>query len=511
MVNKFRVFLPPLIIALFILAFYFLSLKLLSQIFLLKGSDSIKNQQYVQAVDLIKKAIKHEPGAGNAWMSLGDAYHYLAEQKSAPEAFSYFMSARNAYRKAVDLTPLEPSVFFNMAMEEAKLSHLFHFLNNAQEKNPYDPIPYFLKAIEFYPNYVFYHYELVKFLFPQQIDSLFFKTISSMAYIYPEIYDDLSKEAFWFIANTPEAFTKGLDRAIQEGIHGQNAYRVMSSFFEDREDFKNAIHYFESALRYPTDVDFHSLIHFGWLYLKDDQFEKAKEQFADAFDLASDKIESLERLFWLFKKEDALKEYSHFIQKLEAKTKLPLEAGVFLGRSLVELNEFKEAKQVLISLNEKKMLPESFYLLSKIAEKENDLDNAERYIQKATVLDPENDWYHLRFSEILKKLDKIEAAEKASTVAIEKSEKPRAWMYNHRGWIRWDMKDYLGAFEDWKISAVLEPENKDYNGQIAEALYKMGRWKESADYLKKAMDLDPENKEYRQKYSEIINHLKKNK
>ncbi|MDY7036816.1 MAG: tetratricopeptide repeat protein, partial [Thermodesulfobacteriota bacterium] len=129
-------------------------------------------------------------------------------------------------------------------------------------------------------------------------------------------------------------------------------------------------------------------------------------------------------------------------------------------------------------------------------------------IQKATVLEPGNSSYHLIFSRVLKRLGKLNRAEKEAGLAIKHSARPSASLFNHRAWIKWSKKDYRGALEDWKSAISLSPKAASYYARSAEAHYRLAEWSRAADCYKKAMSLDPKNKKYRKRYKQIIDQYK---
>ncbi|MFH1479986.1 MAG: tetratricopeptide repeat protein [Pseudomonadota bacterium] len=148
-------------------------------------------------------------------------------------------------------------------------------------------------------------------------------------------------------------------------------------------------------------------------------------------------------------------------------------------------------------------MAEAYYWLFRIAEVEKDWDGMELAIQRATVLDPANSDYHLRFSNVLKRLKKLERAEKEATLAIQHSAAPSPWLFNHRAWIRWGLKDYTGAVHDWQASIRLAPRKAVFYAQAAEAYIQLGEWAKAASYYQKVIDLEPENKGYQKRYGEL--------
>jgi tetratricopeptide (TPR) repeat protein len=176
---------------------------------------------------------------------------------------------------------------------------------------------------------------------------------------------------------------------------------------------------------------------------------------------------------------------------------------ILLARSLIDLKRYHKARQILIDLNQKEPTAKAYYWLARIAQIEKDWDSMELAIQKATVLEPKNSHYHLLFSRVLKRIRKLDRAEKEAGLAIKNSAKPSPGLFNHRAWIRWAQKDYLGAVKDWKLAIRLSPKRATFYARAAEAYRMLGYWLAAMDYYQKAMKLDPENKRYKKRYQEF--------
>jgi len=108
-------------------------------------------------------------------------------------------------------------------------------------------------------------------------------------------------------------------------------------------------------------------------------------------------------------------------------------------------------------------------LVGQNSREKKDWDSMELAIQKATVLDPENSRYHLIFSKVLKRLMKLERAEKEAGLALDYSVEPSRWLFNYRAWIRWSRKDYQGAVKDWKSAIAVKPRKASFYARAAQA------------------------------------------
>lgn len=174
-----------------------------------------------------------------------------------------------------------------------------------------------------------------------------------------------------------------------------------------------------------------------------------------------------------------------------------------MAHVLTDLKWYQEAREILMKLNHQEPMPEAYYWLARIAELEKNWDAVELAIQKATVLDPRNSNYHLKFSQVLKRLRKLERAEKEAALAIKYQVRPSPWFFNHRAWIRWTRQNYTGAIEDWKSAIKIKPDRADFHAHIAEAYRKLENPSLTMKYYQKAIRLDPDNERYSKKYSEI--------
>jgi tetratricopeptide (TPR) repeat protein len=200
-----------------------------------------------------------------------------------------------------------------------------------------------------------------------------------------------------------------------------------------------------------------------------------------------------------------MEELYRFYQHVSRRFILSYQIDILLARCLIDLNRYNKACQILIDLNQKEPTAEAYYWLARIAQIEKDWDAMELAIQKATVLEPKNSHYHFLFSRLLKQIKKLERAEKEAGLAIKHSAKPSPWLFNHRAWIRWAKRDYLGAARDWRLAIRLSPKKASFYAQIAEAYRMLGDWPLAISYYKKALKLDPKNRRYGKRYRELKN------
>ena len=211
----------------------------------------------------------------------------------------------------------------------------------------------------------------------------------------------------------------------------------------------------------------------------------------------------LERLYHLYRNAGYPEELHRFYQQVNSRFVLSARMDILMARSLMDLKRYNQAQRILTDLNQREPTAEAYYWLARIAETEKDWDGMELAIQKATVLDPKNSHYHLTFSQVLKRLKKLERAEKEAGLALKHQGKLNPWLLNHRAWIRWGREDYLGAARDWKKAIRLKPGRASFYAHVAEAYRKLGDRPLATDYYEKALNLDSDNDRYQKRYLDL--------
>ena len=490
-----------LILIFFLIFFYQLSLRLFSQILYQKGINHIQAQKYDLALAVLQKAVSYQNNDPEIWKALGRAYHFQGLTKPFREAFDVSNKARKAFLKATNLNLLDSEAFFGLAVETARLERYYPYVFHKKDQNPHNALPYFQKAIRLRPNSIYYHYALVRYLNEQNNKDLLMQTIRNMARIYSQIYYKIKKEPFWS-SEASKAFKIGLKQAIDEKISLRSAHKVMSDLLSKENDWPRAINHYKNALTYQENANNSgNYLHLGYLYLENGQLKDAEEIFLKALTMSREKEKHLKHLYRVYEKMGHLKEIDPLFQRIKNRVGTSQQIDIMTAQAFIELKNYRQAEDLLTTINKKKPSAESYYLLARIAESEKNWDKMELAIQKATVLEPGNSRYHFKFSEVLKRLKKLDRAEKEAGLAIQNLRKPHAGMFNHRGWIRWDKKDYPGAVKDWEQAIILKPQKAYLYAQAARGYHKMGQWERTVEYYQKAMNLDPKNKKYQKKYN----------
>ena len=493
-----------LILFLFLFGFYQLSLRLISQIQYHQAKNLLLKGYYGLAVNHLKKAAHYQPGDYKIQVELGNTCYKLAELKTDAEGASLLTrKAKDYYLKSFQLNPLDAETAYGLAKGEARLERIYQYLHPEKKDNPYNPLPWFKQAISLNPNAVLNHYVMARYLYRHDKKGELLSTVRTMARIYPSVHWYLQKEPFW-LPPVKEAFKTGLQQAIDKNTSNRDVHKAMSYLLAGEKDWPGAISHYGQALQYRVNQNnTEDYIHLGRFYLNNGQFEEAEASFFKGLDLSRTKEKDLERLYYLYKKEDYTEKLYQFYQQVSRRFNLSSQMEILTAQSLIDLKRYYQAQQILIDINQKEPTAEAYYWLARIAKEEEDWDSMELAIQKATVFDPTNSEYHLLFSRALERLSKLDRAEREAGLAIKHQIDPSPWLFSHRAWIRWDRKDYSGALQDWKAAIKLKPNRASFYAHAADAFRKLGDLTLAIDYYQQAIELDPENKKYQKRYREL--------
>jgi tetratricopeptide (TPR) repeat protein len=484
--------------------FYHLSLRLISQIHYHRAGNAFQDGDYKRAASLLNEAARYQPNDDAIHRESGKAYFKLGEsEQNWATAFLLAKISRDAYLRASRLNPLDAETAYGLAVSETRLEQLYQYQHPEDKKNPYQALPYYKAAIRLRPNGVQYNDSLARYLYMKGNTDELPEVIRNLGRIYPASYSYLKKEPFWSEL-VRQAFKQGLEDAIGEEITVRNSHMILSAVFADEENWTAAIFHYQEALNHQSFQNSSgNYIQLGRLCLKDKQFEPAENSFLHALELSSSREKTFETLYSVYRAEGYPEKFYAFYHRAGEYFILSYETDIVVARCLADLKEYEQAKQVLKDLNQKYTSAEAYYWLCHIAQQEADWDAAELAIQKATVIDPANSQYHFIFSNILKRLKKLERAEKEAGLAIEHQEQRAPWIFNHRAWIRWSQENYAGAVEDWKAAIELKPDHAAFYAQIAEAYKKLEKRSLAWEYYEKAIKIDPNNARYTKAYSEL--------
>ncbi|MBW2646380.1 MAG: tetratricopeptide repeat protein [Deltaproteobacteria bacterium] len=499
-----RYVLCALILLLSLFALYIITIRLIAQTHIHRAGNLFREGYYGLALTHLKKADRCQPGNYRIQKELGNVYYKLAGlQPGVEKTFSQMRTAQEHYLKAFRLNPLDAEAAYALARGEEGLEQLDRRLQPENKNIKYNPLPYFRDAIRLRPNGIMYHYALARYLYRQGKEDELLSTVSTLTRIYPPACRYLKKEAFW---SPPimEACKAGLQEAIDKKISLRDAHKGMSYILAGEKEWEDAISHYAEAMRHNTiNTSTGDYIHLGQLYLKNGQLAEAEDSFLKGLDISTARERGLERIYGIYKREDRPDELYEFYEKAGSRYVGSSTFDILLARSLIDLKQYNRARRILGEINLKEPTAQAYYWLARIAKAEKDWNGMELAIQKATVLDPPNSGYHLIFSQVLKRRNKLERAEREAGRAIGHRAKPSSGSYNHRARIRWSRKDYPGALRDWKTAIALKPDRASYYAQAAEACIKMGDLSRAVGYYQKALKLEPGNQRYGKRYKKL--------
>lgn len=472
-----------------------------------RAEENLQKNNIVNAVEDIQRASEWLPGL----FFVSDQIRYnnlrgditFREAETSPDIGVFLkklLQAEKYYRKAADLDPLSVDAFTGLARCVSSLERIFPFVR----KKPYPEkgLPLFRYLLKLMPSNIYTRTLFIQYCYKNKLTDEFVHILGDTLAIYPALYFQLKSQPFYTL-KLHEMIRKSLLQAASSKIYPAAAYRALSDLSQVEGDYKSAIGYYRQIRPYWEREDFSEYyFSLGRLYCRDEQFSEAKTTFLKALkEKNEDKL--LERIWHLYRKEKKLGEFISFIREVEKRYGLSDIAEILSARCLVRMNRYELAVSHLLRVSSTRYRAESLYLQARIAELTKNWDEMELKIQKATVLDPDNAVYHLTFSRSLQRQKKWIQAEKEATRAIFFSTRKNPWLYNHRAWIRWNMKNFKGAISDWEHSTELSPQTADFFYNLSLAYEKGNNLYEAVKKIENALKIDPGNKKYLDKKASL--------
>jgi tetratricopeptide (TPR) repeat protein len=486
-----------------ILALYLLYLRFMSGINQLAGNNYVRDGYYGLGVERLKAAIACQPSDYEIKKDLGGVYYDQGVlKKTAEEAFSLSLRSRDLYVAAKDINPLDAEAAYGAARAEFRLEQLHAFMHPGQGTDPYDALPLFREAVRLRPNSVTFRYAMAQYLYYHNSVELL-TVVRDLARVYPGSYYRLRKEKFWS-PEMREEVKKGIEQAIEQGTSLRESCKAMSALFAEEGRWPEAASQYSMAIKYRAyENTAGDIIQLGYLNMKAGDLDAAERGFIAGLGKSMSRDSDLARIYQYYKAENRWDGFSSLYDKVRRRSMTTTRMDIIFSQALIDQKEYEPAREILARVNKEDGNAEAYYWLARIAEKEQDWDSMELLIQKATVLSPRNSNYHLVFSNVLKRLKKLERAEKEATLGLEYEAKPSPWTFNHRASIRMALKNYEGAAGDWRAAISLRPDYAPFYAQAAEAYSQLAFWPIAVEYYKKAILLSPDNEQYKKRLSEL--------
>jgi tetratricopeptide (TPR) repeat protein len=499
-----RYALCAMVLFLLLAGFYVIFPRFISQIYYKKARQLQKNGHLELALNSYQKAVEYQQRDVMAHKGLAEVLlNKGMKEGSAQDAFYFTQNARDEYVHASFYNPMDAEIAYGLARTENRLELLYQNLHPEEKNNPYDALPYFERALQLRPNSITFHYAMARYLYQHGNEEELLKTVRSMARMYPPVYHYLKKEPLWS-SQVKEAVKSGLLDAINQQFSTASAQQNMAFLLEEDKEWGKAILHYKKALEFKEDnISADDYINLGRLFLQNNQVKDAQINFIKALYVSPSIEKTYSDIGRVFKNTNHIDDYYAFYQETSSRFLLSPEMQITSARYLIDLKQYFRAQRILTDLNKHNPDAQAYYWLARIDEIEKDFDAMELHIQKATVIDPSNTNYRQMFYGLLKRLGKLDTAEREIGLMIQNSENPSPQLFNERAKLRRNRNDYTGAVEDYKSALQLAPKNAAFHANIADIYMKLGNLDMALEYYKKAVQLDPGNQAYVGKYKKL--------
>jgi tetratricopeptide (TPR) repeat protein len=503
--KSVRFFTASLILLFSLAALYPLTIRLLAQLHVNSAEKNIIALQYTTALSELNKAVGLQPKEFQIHNQLGNVYYKLgSSSKDSNAALQWLVKARDHFQQALQLHPLDARSAYGLARTEIYIEKN-NYLSGKGSSSPEDsPALHALEqAIALRPASTIYRLAYARYLYLHDETDKLLSEMRNLGRLQPSIYGTLRGEEFWSPAARREFFA-GVKQALTQGITPRQSFLVAAGIMAEEKNWTEALSFRQQGMAVQSSLNLSGdFIRLGSLYLMADEPDQASENFFQALTISNDiekDIIAIMRVCRNAGNPDSMMSFYRQSGKLYGNSS---QMDIAAARYLFDLKNYEQAKTVLSESVSQHQNGEAYYWLSRIAEAQQDWDAFELAIQKATLHDPQNANYHLRFSQVLNRLQKYERAEKEAGLAIKFNNKPNISLYTFRAGLRNRLKDYQGALEDWLQAISLDPGKGSYYYQAGDLSEKMARIDEAAEYFQKAIELEPENKTYAQRLERI--------
>lgn len=487
-------------------SFYLLSQKLIGELHIRRAEQEELSSRYGSATKQFQKAAVYLPNEYLINNSLGNIYQRMGSMASEPsERLTLFKRARGYFNKALEQNPLDARSAYGLARSEIRLEQ-HYYLSGRKDMNTVKAtaLPALEKAIELRPSSTIYHLTMARYLYLHNKNERLLFEVQILGRLQPASLSLLRREPFWSVA-ARYAFQLGVQEALAAETSPRQSLFALSDIMAEKQKWKEAISNRIEGMNVQKAVNSSGdYIRLGYLYIMAKQRDQAFENFFLALQHSRDIERDIISVMRTCSKAGDPQTLMDFYREAGKKYGISFKTDLSAARFLINLQDFENARTVLLNTNARQANGEAYYLLNRIAEKEQDWDEAEIFIQKAAMLDPQNSNYHLMFSRVLNRLKKYERAEKEAGLAIQHIDNVSAGLFHYRAWLRMKINNYEGALEDWLQAIHVDPEKASYVYQAGNVSEKMARIDEAVEYFQKAIDLEPGNKTYIKRLERIV-------
>ena len=525
--------LPPLVLLLLALAFFFSWLTMARLAYQHALTFSKRNDWRAARTALIQAAAEYGifkngkmtaapwyvPSADARRLDIAVGENYLAEAWAASETNELVAALKNAeasFRAALRRQALDATAQTGLTRAVDALHRGFAWFAPGQN-NPYQAQPEFEKLLRLYPNSIEAHLLFIRYLNSAGQDDgrRLAELTSHLAAIYPPSADALKRELSarrdWRDRLAP-ALATGLRAAIAENNQAATAYRSLSQLAEGRDDMTAAVDNLLRALaldladsggKPALARDYTRLAD---LYLRQNDAatdHEAERAAMKALRLSVNRDQTLRQLWRTYKENQRFQEFLNLLARTEEAIRLPDSRRILQAACLSELGNTAAAQANLGLVKERDYQAEALRSLAELARREKNWDAMELTAQRTTVIEPKNSGNFYLFAQALRAQKKYHQAVVAMDEAIATATKEDPSLYNFRAWNRWDDNRLEEARADWLKAIELLPGNAYFYRSLAMTYEKEGARLQAVAAMKKAVALAPGNVDFVKKLQEL--------
>jgi len=495
-----------LLLFLYVLAMYFLARRLVGAVLMQKAYHDYLAERFQAAEHRLNSALNIRPEDYIVHLRLGNVYLELGKRETeAEQSFMVITKAKACFKASLKLNPLEIETVYGLATAEMHLEQLFEFLYPAAKNNPFQPLKYYDRTIQLWPNGMFCNYARARCLYRHKMNEKLAGAVRNLGRIDPYVYAMMKKEEFW----TPEmarVFMEGLQQASLNHYQKRKAHLAMAEMSADDENWAGAIQHYQAAFTVESFKNNASqYCNLGLMHLKNENFQSAKDGFMTAMEMSGSIESILKRIYSYYNQEEQLDHFVDFYELAVNRFYLSSKMKILAAKALIESSRIERARALLQDIAHQRPAAEIWYQLAVLYKQINDLDNWELAIHKAVMLDPDNSHYHDMFSTVLLKQGKLDAAEREAGLAIQHRSTPSVRLFHIRATIRWKKKNYPGAAADWKAARELKPAGAVFDYHLGNVCARTGNIEKALQYYRNALALQPDN----QRYMDLVRRFQK--
>ena len=478
-----------------------------------QGITQFKLKNYTQAAAYFNQAEQAMPKAVSTWFASADLFriytnhgqtlYHIAiknwkEQGLTMTSFNTLTMSKSYLSQAAEIEPFDYINAYWLTRTEQSLEKTYPWLHPSS-KNPYNAEPFFQKAMALRPSGISIRYAYLNYLQSKGLkskipDSKIPEQVRYLVGIYPPSYWHLKKQSFFTDDLLPH-IEQGLNTALERQILPQDALKALSDIYLAKNNFEKAIAWYKELLTFNQHKASSSeYIHLGSLYLKNQQNEESFDFFKKGYQTS---FSSINHIYKIFKREKLFTEFLSFTRILQENTfenpNSDLSIDMVVATCWIDMGFSELAKARLFKINAAKPHAPAYYRLAQLAAKDKNWDQMEIFAQRATTLDQGNlNYYNLLIQSLINQR-KHTHAEEVATKAINLAPKNNPWVFDNRANIRWTLKKYGPAAQDWEKAFAIKPDRSDFPYRIALAHEQQGNFKQALTFAQKALALAPDN------------------